>query len=176
MPDVSVYLSMSYLRSSNLVFCFRFSPWYSPSFPVDRVTLRWQNKPLICVINCAQQVRNCVHWSHAVQLWWNYHMLTHSLSPCLHCFPGYYKIGTCDDPVAKYKCKRCETNTFTETPNFAERCLRCAACNRKYLVILLYWTAWKSCGQDCVVMLRIEKETLHFFPSRWWDSKNTLLH
>lgn len=30
-----------HIRSSNLLFCFRFSPWYLPSFPLDRVTLKW---------------------------------------------------------------------------------------------------------------------------------------
>ncbi|XP_018544533.1 tumor necrosis factor receptor superfamily member 1A isoform X3 [Lates calcarifer] len=50
------------------------------------------------------------------------------------CPAGYYKIGTCDDPVAKYKCKRCETNTFTAIENFLERCLRCETCNHDEIV------------------------------------------
>ncbi|XP_030590377.1 tumor necrosis factor receptor superfamily member 1A [Archocentrus centrarchus] len=50
------------------------------------------------------------------------------------CRAGYHKVGTCDDPVQKYKCKKCENGTFTEIENYKEKCFRCDSCNLDEIV------------------------------------------
>ncbi|XP_034731928.1 tumor necrosis factor receptor superfamily member 1A [Etheostoma cragini] len=44
------------------------------------------------------------------------------------CPPGYHKVGDCDDPVAKHKCKKCGIGTFTAIENTIGHCLRCTSC------------------------------------------------
>ncbi|XP_071331924.1 tumor necrosis factor receptor superfamily member 25 isoform X2 [Trachinotus anak] len=61
------------------------------------------------------------------------------------CPAGYYKIGNCDDPVAKIKCKRCEKDTYTIMENQIEKCRRCDVCNHNEVEI-------KSCTFNSNVM------------------------
>ncbi|XP_040921630.1 tumor necrosis factor receptor superfamily member 25 [Toxotes jaculatrix] len=51
------------------------------------------------------------------------------------CPAGYHKVGDCNDPAAKYKCKKCDNNTYTEIENHIEKCHRCQTCGSLEVVI-----------------------------------------
>lgn len=114
----------------SVIFC-RFFYLYLASFPKDRLTPRWTKKG---VTNYAQPVSYNMELYACNPVFYSGILTHHVFCPSRHSFLGFYKVGDCDHPLSKNRCKICDNNTFTAIENTIRRCLRCKSCERKYAV------------------------------------------